>query len=569
MSITRYLKSHRYYLGATIILSSLVVALGYVVTGPTGPDDIFITYWPVETLASKGEILNYNLDRVEQSSSLLQVISMSSLVYFFPESTILIGHLYSILGCILSIYIVFLLAHKMKVNWVYVPSLLTVTLPFFVHWSFSGSDITISTFLITWWVLVAASYIENPSSRCDFYSFFSLFAVTLLLALSRPEMPIVILCVVTGIAGIQLIRKVFGNRDTRLIKLVGLGASTFTAIAALFSFRYVYFGMIFPQPVYAKNTSLSLLSIREGVGYFLGYNVFSEINLLGFTPFSLLSLFFASSFVFTAYYLISSENKNTYVAITLLVLFTYWSFFVLTGRDWMPAYRFWVPTIPLSFCILMLFLEGLIHPKGRRYALSFVFLIMSACWVNYVADSGKKGVSLWNRNQYSNVNNHVKDYVWFIKYNRFLPQQVAEFNTIEEAFSLIEGRLASLHDEAGLEMYLTAKKFGSKVSMYDTRGLTHRELNSCDHRELDGSVYGYNFLPSDVAGSHIGVLEECFPSIDALVLYRSIELDDASKRYFRREGYTCSVENEEAVNRLLVNINSLNEKSKPHVCTAL
>ncbi|HNL92071.1 MAG TPA: hypothetical protein PKH01_04140, partial [Pseudomonadales bacterium] len=65
----------------TFPLSTVLLLLlgGFFLGFSGGVDDAHITYWAAESLVRNGEILNYNLDRVEQSSSLLQVLVLGLL----------------------------------------------------------------------------------------------------------------------------------------------------------------------------------------------------------------------------------------------------------------------------------------------------------------------------------------------------------------------------------------------------------------------------------------------------------------------------------------------------------
>ena len=59
--------------------AALVPALGFLLFTSTGRDDAYITYWAAKSLAQTGEITNYDGERVEQSSSLLQTVLLAAL----------------------------------------------------------------------------------------------------------------------------------------------------------------------------------------------------------------------------------------------------------------------------------------------------------------------------------------------------------------------------------------------------------------------------------------------------------------------------------------------------------
>ena len=62
------------FLFIPFIFSLFFVLLGYALYGSAGHDDSHITFWASYTLSEFGEIVNYNGDRIEQSSSLLLTV---------------------------------------------------------------------------------------------------------------------------------------------------------------------------------------------------------------------------------------------------------------------------------------------------------------------------------------------------------------------------------------------------------------------------------------------------------------------------------------------------------------
>ncbi|AUX28516.1 MULTISPECIES: hypothetical protein [Sorangium] len=62
--------------GSAVVIAVIAafVLLGFVLLSAPGHDDSHITYWAAHTLEEHGQILNYNGERVEQSSSLAHVL---------------------------------------------------------------------------------------------------------------------------------------------------------------------------------------------------------------------------------------------------------------------------------------------------------------------------------------------------------------------------------------------------------------------------------------------------------------------------------------------------------------
>ena len=58
---------------------AVLLLLGFALFGSAGHDDSHITYWAALALQRFGQLVNYNGDRVEQSSSLAHVVLLALL----------------------------------------------------------------------------------------------------------------------------------------------------------------------------------------------------------------------------------------------------------------------------------------------------------------------------------------------------------------------------------------------------------------------------------------------------------------------------------------------------------
>ena len=67
--------------GSAVVIAAIAafILLGLVLFSAPGHDDSHITYWAAHTLKEHGQILNYNGERVEQSSSLAHVLLLALL----------------------------------------------------------------------------------------------------------------------------------------------------------------------------------------------------------------------------------------------------------------------------------------------------------------------------------------------------------------------------------------------------------------------------------------------------------------------------------------------------------
>jgi len=78
---------------------SLLLLLGFFVYGSTGHDDSHINFWNVHTLLTQGELVNYNGERVEQTTSLLQDFLTALLTLITHGNIVTLGYLVDIAVC--------------------------------------------------------------------------------------------------------------------------------------------------------------------------------------------------------------------------------------------------------------------------------------------------------------------------------------------------------------------------------------------------------------------------------------------------------------------------------------
>jgi hypothetical protein len=86
---------------ANVLRQGLPVAVLLVTGGQlfpsAGRDDSHITYWAAHALSSFGEILNFNGDRFEQSSSLLHVLLLAAIYAVSGFDLVTVGRVFSVL----------------------------------------------------------------------------------------------------------------------------------------------------------------------------------------------------------------------------------------------------------------------------------------------------------------------------------------------------------------------------------------------------------------------------------------------------------------------------------------
>ena len=79
-----------------ILVALLPMVLGLSLLSSTLEDDSYITFWSAHALAESGEIVNYNGDRVEQSSTFAFVLLLAGLHLILPLDVPTIGTVVSL-----------------------------------------------------------------------------------------------------------------------------------------------------------------------------------------------------------------------------------------------------------------------------------------------------------------------------------------------------------------------------------------------------------------------------------------------------------------------------------------
>ena len=119
---------------------AIMLLSGFVLFGPTGRDDVYKTLWPALTFAESGQILNYNGEALEQSSSLLHVVLLGSTSKLtginLPDL-----NFFLILGCgLMSILLSLRMARRLGVSDLFTLGILAGAQPVFTYWAFGGLD---------------------------------------------------------------------------------------------------------------------------------------------------------------------------------------------------------------------------------------------------------------------------------------------------------------------------------------------------------------------------------------------------------------------------------------------
>lgn len=458
----------------------LMLALGFALYGSAGHDDSHITFWASYTLSEFGEILNYNGDRVEQSSSLLLtvLIAITSRILFID--VVLAGYLITIASGVLSVFFTAHLCQRIN-PLITTPSLmLLISSPAFLLWNFSGMESTLAATCLIGFILTWGDYLNNtPASNTSSPNkklTLSLLATLCLLSV-RPEMSVFIASLVFAVF---FWRKISRSQSSTSILMFYITITL--SIISLLLFRYFYFGQLFPQPVYAKNSGLSTQKLIQSLFYFI---ISSAHNITAFIAI-LISVIYLLRFLIKPSKILSPlQPVQFHLLLSLFSVSSYGSFIFLSGGDWMQAARFFVPILPLCCIICCWFLWG--NSKyicNRQIYRHIIIIIIISLNINSNIFSLKKqssGTPLWANIHISPT--HQQRYSIFEQYNQEHIRDMDVIDTLDNTIQTLLNHeiypVKLMSGQAGMVFFYTAKKYFGEVQFYDNHALTEAGLLNC------------------------------------------------------------------------------------------
>ena len=468
-----------------VLPPTILVLAGLVLFSSAGRDDALITYWPAHTLAESGEILNYNGDRVEQSSSLLQVLALAGLNRLTGINIVLLGHLFSIVCGALVVICTMVLSHRIDPRTAIPSGFLTATSTFLVYWSYGGLETTLQTLLVIFLVFALGNLLIHERLGAGRLALTSL---TILGALTcRPEFFVVLLAVLSGILVVfstpLLTRASRRTIDTRVLRwrIILLFTITVLLTISLFTFRQIYFDNMFPQPVIAKSFHSNLsVDILTGIKYLIKSSIVSPFAFL-------VSIIVAICTVLIVFSIYRKRCENSFLIISILFVSVQLSFTVFSGGDWMEGGRFLVPVVPfLSIFVSYSFLNTQISDRIRHLILSFVVALQVGGLIHFSFNKST-GIPLWDaipcyRNFAQNL--RMSEFSWFELTNRVhmrdIPMLFQLQSITNSAIDRKAERVVILSTFMGMMPYHMSTNYGpEQFHFIDTCGLVERTLTSC------------------------------------------------------------------------------------------
>ena len=479
----------------TVLLTLPLVCFllsGFLLFPSSGRDDAHITYWSAYALLEFGDILNYNGYRLEQSSSLLHVLFLStaSKLSYIPVEYL--GKPFSILWGALSIIIFYffssLVNNKINFSAVFFAS----TTPYFIYWSFGGLETSLVVFTSIIAIMSFGKYLSIdqvlPKLKDSVFIFISL----LLLTLVRPEMPIIILTMLLGSAFFFIIRLRYSTNNQNYIKIKQISfllLNTLLISGAIFILRKLYFGEILPQPVLAKSDGISLIHFHTGFQYFLqsflSPGIFSIIIAILF----FLSLGYIS-------YRVVAKSSNQYLFFSLGYTLTYICFIFASGGDWMEGGRFFVPIIPFLCLFLSITLHSLLK-KIFVIPMHVLIIILNLGFLLQFSDRYSTSLPIWDKIEILDEYQPNR-FTWFERNNRVNSRDLVAIHYLDKTVKdllTVQNNVTIFSAQMGIVPYYITKDYYGKVRWYDMFSLADNTFTTCIVTEGLSKSAGGMYVP--------------------------------------------------------------------------
>lgn len=449
---------------AFLLSACLLLLLGGFFLGFSGSvDDAHITYGAAASFARYGEILNYNLDRVEQSSSLLLVVMLGSLKKITGLSVVTLGHLTTIVMAVVTLFFFCRLLRGLSVA--SSGAVLLASSPFFVYWAFGGMEGPWLSLLLVLLMLHLPQCLSvgGISPGVAFLS--------LAIQIARPETPIV-LCVFA--LSLFAAKSVFQLHQWSWRALLRFLCMQCTVAVLLAMWRWWYFGDIFPQPVSVKASGVSLAHWTQGIQY--AAQTWGNVWLW---------LFSVSAVLGVAHVIFVDKRIQPILAVLLVVIYS--GFVVSSGGDWMAAGRFWVPVLPLLCLLVALALERLVQ-KPLLYGVMLALLVAANgiyLWRGTTIDFN--GIPLWKKTVLT-AEDHPERFSFFERHARENLHDIPVTTYVETLLGKIIALRAMQGDvnpvvlmagQMGMVPFYLSELYAGKIRFIDRNGITERTLSDC------------------------------------------------------------------------------------------
>lgn len=530
--------SNKNYL-AFLIASMLLLGMGLFFPG-AGTDDAYYSLFPAWTLSEYGQILNYNGEVVEQSSSLLHVLTLGALHRVIGGDLIVMNTLLMLVSGIGTLGLTLLVGHELelkKTRLFWAPILLVLT-GVYSFWVWGKLEVTLSTFCLTGLVYGGLIYLKRGS----FWKF-AVFLIPFLLV--RPENGLVGMTVL-GFLGLSILPlrnpamagtgEGVGENGTLtespdgivkedpkqlLKKGLVLALSIIVAFGLLLLIRKWIFGHFFPLSVDAKTDGLEVAKIKTGI-----------VNLFD-TMVTHPTLLIMSGLAIGGLWKLRRELSGK---ILFAVLASQLAFNIVVGGDWMGNARFLVPIVPLLVISMIS-----VFPNRKWYPAVLGICLLPGIWTAGGDSFSEPWATAKEIEGYTILESGNRTFL------RDLPTAEAMANQIGQLYQQVQP-VTILSRQGGLVMFKTCKEYMGKVHFTDLVGLTSSEFNDCAYARNRGTTQGgLNVSYAYLLENKDSFIDQCGFTLPHIVF----DLDNAERdkeKLWEKEGYRLVYRQEGTLN---------------------
>jgi hypothetical protein len=461
----------------------VLLVLGGLFYGSTGRDDAYLTYWPAHTLATSGKIVNYNGDKVEQSSSLLHVVVLAAISRLTSLSVPATGWIVGLLSGGATVVVAILLARKIESRAGWFAGVFAATSAYLVYWSFGGLETPLAALCCLLAVLGAAVLVKGPASVLRTVGSVSAIAAY---ATVRPEAIVVLIvltCAVAVVAALGPRWSVFrpgGNRLPRRGAL-RLALAVGGVVGVVVLFRLAYFGDFVPQPVHAK---VNGLSPGDGLQYVHDWLLAPGVLVLPIVAAGAL--------------LQRRCQRSILELVAWLMAACQLGFVIFAGGDWMEAGRMFVPFLAVAAVLAAV----TVARTERRALLASAVIAIELVGVVVVARSDSTGKPLWASAGDGGDPARAAALPFFERVNRIHLRDGIFVSHVEDVVKRLHeatgNRISVSSGQAGMVPYYLVDTVGSDARFIDRGDLSGDAFARCSEGEVpfpmgEGKVMPYNF----------------------------------------------------------------------------
>lgn len=422
--------------------------IGILLFPSAGNDDVYITYWAAESLSERGEIVNYNGEHVEQSSSLLHVVVLAAVHRLSGGEMVIIGTVLSVLFGAITIFLTGKLAIR-DGQTPFLARMMVATAVPVLYWSFGALETTLVCACVLG-VLIAV--INGSHSWCAV-------ALTCYL-LVRPEAFFIMALFLV------ILTMMFLWTGKPIQPVVVHFVGTLILFGVIVSIRAEYFNDIFPQPVRAKVGTSIFADLYSGAAYY-------GKALREYPPFIILVI---PVLVYAVQLLRKRINDKTVMVVVAFIV-AYGAFVLFSGGDWMEGGRFFAPIVAPAVVLL----TRLINSK-TTVAWGMIVLNLGALF--YFAHSFSTSIPMFAHAE--TVAHYGVDTAGFPPIetvNRIHYRDVAaaaELTTIVDKTVNAGIEPVILSTQAGMIAYYLFQDFYGQARFVDLFALSTRDFTDCE-----------------------------------------------------------------------------------------